>query len=422
MPTAYPEAAGQAAPVATAGRAVAEVLWTSPGPTDPPWRTGVRRLDRWLLGAVAGYALVVAIVAAGGVINDSGRANGGVAFLLLLPLPIAVVLALYRPLDGWRLSTIWLVATPFLIQGGGGDVPLLEPWQWCFWCPVLFAAAWAVPPRATLVVGALSLLVVLTLPGWSPWTPPLTFVPALLGVGVPLVVGASLGARQRAGRDLAAEQVRAAETQAARGALAERARIAREMHDVVAHHLSLIAVRCETAPYRLAPLPEPAAGELAEIAGTAREALTELQRLLGVLRSDDQSAERAPQPGLGTLPGLLAAVRAAGTDLEWDVEPVVVPDLVGLTAFRVVQQAVANAAQHAPGSAVRVRVVRDADDLVLEVTNGPGAAPGRAGAGLGLQGMRERVEVHAGRLDAGPLADGGFRVAARLPLGAGGER
>ncbi|TFV50380.1 hypothetical protein E4P43_11390 [Blastococcus sp. TF02A-35] len=247
-------------------------------------------------------------------------------------------------------------------------------------------------------------------------------MPALLGVGVPLVVGASLGARQRASRNLVEEQVRAAETQAARGALAERARIAREMHDVVAHHLSLIAVRCETAPYRLAPLQEPAVGELTEIAGTAREALTELQRLLGVLRSDDQSAERAPQPGLGTLPGLLADVRAAGTDVTWDVEPLVVPDLVGLTAYRVVQQAVANAAQHAPGSAVRVRVVRESDDLLLEVTNGPGAAPGRSGAGLGLQGMRERVEVHAGRLEAGPLPDGGFRVAARLPLGAGVDR
>jgi len=101
-----------------------------------------------------------------------------VAVLLLLPLPIAVVLAVRRPLDGWRLSTVWSVATPFLIQPPDGDVPLLEPWQWCFWCPVILAAAWAVPPRAAAVVGALSLLVVLTLPGWSPWAPPLTFAPA----------------------------------------------------------------------------------------------------------------------------------------------------------------------------------------------------------------------------------------------------
>ena len=158
------------------------------------------------------------------------------------------------------------------------------------------------------------------------------------------------------------------------------------------------------------------------MAGTAREALTELQRLLGVLRSDDHAAERAPQPGLGTLPALLQNVRAAGTDLVWDVEPVVVPDLLGLTVYRVVQQAVANATQHAPGSAVRVRVARAGDELLVEVTNGPGAAPGHPGAGLGLQGMRERVEVHDGRLQTEPADDGGFRVLARLPVAAGERR
>ena len=422
MPTATRGTLARPGALRRFGRALADVLWASAGPPQPPWASGSRKVDRALLATVAVYALVVAIVVAGRVLNDSGRANGGVAFLLLLPLPVAVVLAVRRPLDGWRLSTVWLIATPFLVQGPSGDVSLLEPWQWCFWCPVLLAAAWAVPPRDAVVVGALSLFVVLTLPGWSPWTPQLVFVPAVLGVGVPLVVGASLGARGRATRNLAEEQARAAETQAARGALAERARIAREMHDVVAHHLSLIAVRCETAPYRLAPLPEPAAGELAEVAGTAREALTELQRLLGVLRSDDHAAERAPQPGLGTLPALLQDVRAAGTDLVWDVEPVVVPDLLGLTVYRVVQQAVANATRHAPGSAVRVRVVRAGDELLVEVTNGPGVAPGHPGAGLGLQGMRERVEVHDGRLETEPADDGGFRVLARLPVPAGEPR
>jgi signal transduction histidine kinase len=425
VPTARPASPGTAgppAPGAGVGRALIDVLWAGTGPPRPPWITGARRPDRALLGAVALYGLIVAVVASGPVINDAGRAEGGLAFLLLLPHTIALVVAVHRPLDGWRLATIWLVVTPFLIGPPHGDVPLLEPWQWCFWIPVLLATAWAVRPRATVAVGALSLLVVVTMPGWSPWTPDTDVVSAALGVLVPLVVGASLGARGRASRDLAEEQARAAETQAARGALAERARIAREMHDVVAHHLSLIAVRCETAPYRLAPLPEAASGELAEVADTAREALTELQRLLGVLRSDDQSAERAPQPGLGTLPALLADVRAAGTDLTWDVEPVVVPDLLGLTVFRVVQQAVANATQHASGSAVRVRVVRSGEELHVDVTNGPGLAPGRPGAGLGLQGMRERVEVHGGRLETGPVPDGGFRVVARLPVGRGEER
>jgi signal transduction histidine kinase len=393
---------------------VADVLWGSPGPP-PPWSGAARRADRALRSTVALYALIVSLTVSSRVFSDGGRADGGLAFLLLVPFPLATILVVRRPLDGWRLTLVWLVLTPFLLEPPEQLATPLEPWQWFFLCPVLLAVAWAVRPRQTVAVGAVTLLVLVSMPAWSPWLRGADGPATVLGVVVPLVVGASLGARGRATRTLAAEQLRVAEEQAARGALAERARIAREMHDVVAHHLSLIAVRSETAPYRLAPLPDPAAAELAGVAETAREALTELQRLLGVLRSDDQSVDRAPQPGVGTLPALLRDVQAAGTDLAWDVEPIVVPDLLGLTVYRIVQQAVANATQHAPGAAVRVRVVRDGDHVLVEVTNRAGRDEGRTGAGLGLQGMRERVEVHGGSLEAAREPGGGFRVRARLP-------
>ena len=413
-------AGGRPRRLATAGRTLAEVLWLPEGAVHQLWSPACARL----VAAVAGlYGLIVALAAATLVINDSGRMAGGLAFLLL-PSVVALALAAYRPLDGWRLGTLCLVLTPFFLAPPPGSTPPLEPWQWCLWSPVLFAAAWSGRPRQVAAVAAVSVLAVLLVAIVAPWPlpPNAGYLPlSLVGPLVPVVVGASLGARRRAQRDLAAEQRRVAETQAARGALTERARIAREMHDVVAHHLSLIAVRCETAPYRLAPLPEPAGAELAEVAGSARRALTELQRLLGVLRVDEQLAERAPQPGIDSLPELFAAVQAAGTDLSWQVSAPPVADTLGLSVYRIVQQALANAARHAPGAAVRAAVVVEGGGLRVVVENGPGGAPGTPGTGLGLVGVRERAQLHGGRAEAGPTPDGGFRVSAFLPVDGGSD-
>jgi signal transduction histidine kinase len=239
---------------------------------------------------------------------------------------------------------------------------------------------------------------------------------AVLAVAAVLLLGMSLGARWDAGRALAEEQARTENALAARGALAERARIAREMHDVVAHELSAIAVRAETAPYRVPSLPAEAERELAEMADTARRALTELQQLLGVLRADDQLADRAPQPGLRTLPDLVGAAEADGVRVTADVADVDLPVPLQLTVFRVVQQALVNAGQHAPGSAVQLTVRPLGGQLLVEVVNGPGTGPGSPGAGVGLLGMRERAELHGGSLTAGPTSDGGFAVRAALPL------
>ena len=181
--------------------------------------------------------------------------------------------------------------------------------------------------------------------------------------------------------------------------------------------MSMIAVRCETAPYRLGELPDPARTELAEVAAAAREALTEMQNLLGVLRSDEQAPDRAPQPGVADLEPLLVDARAAGADLTWDVDAGEVPAPLGLTVYRIVQQGLANAAQHAGGAPVRVVVGRTAERLTVEIVNGAGTGPSVPGSGQGLRGMAERVEVHGGTLATGPDADGGFSVRAELPTG-----
>jgi signal transduction histidine kinase len=208
--------------------------------------------------------------------------------------------------------------------------------------------------------------------------------------------------------------------------LTERARIARELHDVVAHHMSLIAVRAETAPYRLGELPEPARGEFAEISKASREALTEMRRLLGVLRSEGERAPVAPQPGLADLSALVDGARAAGTPVEFQVEGELtdVPAAVELSAYRVVQESLSNAARHAAGAPVDLVLRRTADEMSVWVRNGPGPA-GPANPlgepGQGIRGMRERVIMLGGHLSAVPTGEGGFEVRAVLPLGSASD-
>ena len=197
--------------------------------------------------------------------------------------------------------------------------------------------------------------------------------------------------------------------------LEERARIAREMHDVVAHHMSMIAVRAETAPYRVAGLPDTARQELATIATAAREALTDMRRLLGALRAEEDDALTAPQPGLNDLDDLIATARNAGVDVAVERSDLSgVSPTVGLTAYRITQEALANAARHAPGKPVVIDVRKDGGSLALTVTN-PLTGPIGAGGGHGLVGMRERATLLGGSLTAGPERFG-FVVRAVLPL------
>ncbi len=216
------------------------------------------------------------------------------------------------------------------------------------------------------------------------------------------------------------------EEDARRAVREERAHIARELHDVVAHHVSAIAVQAGVAAAIAERQPERAREALTFIQQTSRQALAEMRALLTVLHSDDEArAERAPQPSLAQVERLVNQSRAAGLSVTLEVEGAVrpLPEALDLSAYRIVQEALTNSLKHAGRSQARVLVHYAPDALELEISdNGHGAAPNAVaaagdGAGRGLIGMRERVAIFGGELAAGPAADRGFRVRARLPLG-----
>jgi signal transduction histidine kinase len=213
-----------------------------------------------------------------------------------------------------------------------------------------------------------------------------------------------------------------AEERHRRRLLEERARIAREMHDIVAHHMSMIVVQASTAEYRLEGLSAAAKEEFTSISVTARESLTEMRRLLKVLREEGTDPQRVPQPGLERIPALVESTERAGTPvrLHMGQVPDRIPELVGLTAYRVVQESLSNVVRHASGAPTEVTVNAEDARLTVRIVND--APPGQpapvesAGAGHGLVGMRERVRLAAGELVAGPRPEGGFGVWASLPL------
>jgi signal transduction histidine kinase len=221
-----------------------------------------------------------------------------------------------------------------------------------------------------------------------------------------------------------AELERAREELARRAVVEERLRLARELHDVVAHAMSVIAVQSGVGAHVADSRPEEVGKALAAIEATSRSALTELRRLLGVLRQDGEpQASLAPVPGLADLDALLAEVAKAGLAVKLRVQgrPAPLPAGLDLSAYRIVQEALTNVVKHAGPARAQVVVGYGDHEVRVEVTDdGRGAATsasdGRAGTGHGLIGMRERVAAFGGDLEVGPRPGGGFRVAARLPL------
>jgi signal transduction histidine kinase len=205
----------------------------------------------------------------------------------------------------------------------------------------------------------------------------------------------------------------------ARAAVAEeRVRIARELHDVVAHAISVIVLQARGGRRSLARDPEETREALDTIETTGSAALAEMRRLLGMLRRDEEEIALAPQPNLRHLEALAAQVREAGLDVELSVEgePVELPPGVDLSAYRIVQEALTNVLKHAGPATARVVIRYGDDDLELEIADtGVGKSAGEA-EGHGLVGMRERVSLYGGKVEAGPRDVGGFTVRARLPL------
>jgi signal transduction histidine kinase len=236
---------------------------------------------------------------------------------------------------------------------------------------------------------------------------------AWLVMTVHLVLAAVLGERMRAERERRAE-LAAAE---------ERARIARELHDVVAHALSVVIAQADGGRYAAAADPRAAASALDTIAANAREAQGELRRALGLLGGPTEAA-RAPQPGVGELPALVERTRDAGLPIDFAQRgsPRPVPAATGMAVYRVVQEALTNVLRHAgPGAAARLELRWEPDAVSVVVRDdGLGGGARGDGRGRGLAGMRERVEPRGGTLRAGPLPGGGFEVHATLPAGSGG--
>jgi signal transduction histidine kinase len=324
------------------------------------------------------------------------------------------------PLFAWRAGYISALIIPLLTMRPLSTLPpnlRLPPEQLLLLVVVLCVAALRHSRAALWWLWAL-----MALPAWL-WLGPGLIKPVCAEVALMMVAIAldATGASNRARRELAAQFERNELEEARRAVLEERTRIAREMHDVVAHHMSLIAVQAETAPYRLSELTESAMEEFSSLSSHAREALSDMRRLLGALRNEGP-AERAPQPRLNDVPELVAASQRAGVDIS-----LTMPELntaaspgVELCAYRIVQEALSNANRHALGSEIFVVVEGHDDALHLRVRNGPGlappAAPGVARAGHGLVGMSERVAMLGGNLVAQEDPEGGFVVAAVLPL------
>ena len=381
--------------------------------------------DALLAGLLAAFSLVALVYANGdcdGACRPGGTAATGLILAQTLPLawrrrhPLAVSLVTGLATAGYGLAPYPDLAMPVPV---GGLVGMYS------------VAAWG-SRRAALVAGGVAaavVAVVMSLPRTDADLVDAAF--ASLGLAGAWV----LGDRARVQRALAAELSdravrleREREGEARRAVASERARIARELHDVVAHHVSMMVVQAEAGPLAVERDPARAAGAFEAIAATGRQALVEMRRLLGVLRGDGQAPSLAPQPGLDQVPSLVEQVGRAGLEVELVVEgeKAPLPAGVELSAYRIVQEALTNAVRHAGPGRARVLVRYGERDLELTVRDdGGGGAAAPAGgpptrSGQGLVGMRERVSLFGGELHAGPGPDGGFTVAARLPLGAPG--
>lgn len=238
--------------------------------------------------------------------------------------------------------------------------------------------------------------------------------------------------RERRERIAAAEQraeeaERSKEAEARRQVTAERIRIARDLHDMLAHHITVVNAQASVAQYLLKSDPDTAEQALAGIAANTRAALDELRATLGLLRSDTDEAQdgddRAPSPGAGQLPALVAGFNAAGAKVSvhssGTARPLGAPGELAL--YRITQEALTNASKHAPGAAAQLDIDWADDVVTLTITNTPSAHRPVRGTGHGLIGMRERAASASGTLVAGPTATGGYQVVATLPVSASGE-
>jgi signal transduction histidine kinase len=396
------------------------------GVTEPPApRPRWLRLRGWDLVFLADAAAALILFAsANSILENDNKLHHSPHSVGLLVLASALlcaplVLRTRLPLTAWVFSTIamfWVgqVIPPRSISNSAYIIPGVIVYVLCLYAVAVRCRAWVVVTAGLVTIVGAGII------------DSQTAVTALFLGAIPVAAGVIVRSRRGSREQLAVVERR---HEGERALLEERQRIARELHDVVAHHMSVIAIQAEAAPYKAADPPPELVESFAEIRTSALSGLNELRRVLGVLRSD--RTDVAPQPGLEDLDELLESARTGGVTVTREVSgaPQPLPDGVNLSAYRIVQEALSNAMRHAPGSAVQVKLHYGDAALVIEVRNDRGVAaplknggqPAAAGlgGGHGIIGMRERATMLGGHLRAGPTPDEEFLVTAALPLGAG---
>ncbi|WUH46662.1 sensor histidine kinase [Streptomyces sp. NBC_00443] len=372
---------------------------------------------------------------------DMSTANGLIAGFAQ---GVTLCLALWRPGRAWALSLTATFITALIARPHLAELPTPAPnWPWI--APeiiahsgILLLLALRVPTRKAVAALAVSGLATFALQGQFGGTKYSgTGAAAVVIFAIAVVVGTALRGRKEARSQLVEQETLTAEERARRTVLEERSRIARELHDVVAHHMSVISIQAQVAPHLVENPSDELKENLDGIRQNALDALTELRRVLGVLRSEhpgapdsleaagtgtgtgSTTAPHAPQPTLDRLDALVENTRAAGLTVTLDVTGERRPLQPGLelSAYRIVQEALSNVLRHAPGATARVDVVHEWNGLSVRVANSRPEypAPPSPGAGHGLLGMRERAAMLGGALTARPSQDGGYLVSAYLP-------
>ncbi|MGI5456551.1 sensor histidine kinase [Streptomyces sp. CA-249302] len=390
---------------------------------------------RWLPHGVLCLAAFGIVLGGTAQLQDNGHlgVNG---FLIALAQGGAVVLAMWRPIPAWWLSTGATVVGAIAVNGKlGMDGGSGFTWPWTAagiitHLLVLLLLALRARTRVSVEALVITALVTYLLEGvWGASHYEPTGVIAVALSTVVVVLGIAVRGRREARVELGRQTSLTAEERARRTLLEERSRIARELHDVVAHHMSVISIQAQVAPHLVENPPAELRENLEGIRQNALEALTELRRVLGVLRSEspDMDAPAAPgtdlhspQPTLARLETLVENTRAAGLTVEVLIVGMrsSLPPGVELSAYRIVQEALSNVLRHAPGASAEVKVEYHTPGLRVSVTNTrpDRPAPESPGAGHGLLGMRERASMLGGELRAGPTEEGGYQVTAFLPV------
>jgi signal transduction histidine kinase len=396
--------------------------------TDPGWRwSRLRAVDPWITdGLLAAFMLAIGVLTLAGAetVPDTPQEPDALGYLLTIVGSGALAFRRHHPIPAYAVS---LVATMCfsLSEYPENGLPIAT-------LIALYTVASIVPRMQAAIAAAAAAAVIMFLTAVGAQG-----LDAAGAVGNLAIFGTgyAFGSYMRVRRDyteqleLRAKDLEENQRREAEQAVAEeRLRIARELHDVVAHAMSVVAVQSGVAAHVIDQQPDEARTMLQNINATSREALDEMRRMLGVLRADgdDGQLELAPAPSLGDLRSLVSSIESTGVDVELSVDgdaPDLAPGL-DLTAFRIVQEALTNVVKHAGQASVAVRVRYGADELAVVVEDdgrGAAAAPVDAvgGGGHGLVGMQERVDLFGGSLAAGPRAGGGFRVAATLPYRAG---